>query len=108
MGVMAIDRDVRVNVLVFTHACDAVSAAVPCTEPADTRVHRLMWVSVSVVETLVHGPAVPVIDLDPPVADAIVACLRVVSPAAAAVPPAAPGSAVWSLTHAFVVENEPS
>jgi hypothetical protein len=62
-----------------------------------------MWVSVSVVETLVHGPAVPVIAFEPPEAAAIVACFLVVSPAAAAVVPAAPGSAVWSLTQQLAV-----
>jgi hypothetical protein len=76
--------------------------------PEETSDHRLMWVRVSVVETFVHGPAVPVIAFDPAEAEAIVACFLVVSPAAAAVAPAEPGSAVWSFTQAFVVENVPS
>jgi hypothetical protein len=108
MGVMAIDREVRVKVLVFTHACDADSTADPWNVPEDTSDQRLMCEIVSVVDTFVHGPAVPVIAFDPTDAEAIVACLRVVSPAAAAVAPAAPGSAVCNFTQAFVVENVPS
>src|SRR3954462_1873842 len=108
MGVMAIDSEVRVKVLVLTHAWVDVSAADPWNVPAETAVHRLMWDSVSVVVTFVHGPAVPVIAFDPPEAAAIVGFFLVVSRAAAAVVPAAPGSAVWSLTKQDAVANVPS
>jgi hypothetical protein len=108
MGVTATLSVVRVNVFVFTHACELESAAEPWKVPEETSDHRLTWVRVSVVETFVHGPAVPVIAFDPAEAEAIVACLRDVSPAAAAVAPAEPGSAVCSFTQALVVENVPS
>jgi hypothetical protein len=42
IGVMAIDRDVRVKVLVLAHACDAVSAAEPLNVPAVEALHREM------------------------------------------------------------------
>jgi hypothetical protein len=98
MGVTAMVSDVRVNVFVETHAWEAVSAADPWKVPADEAVHREMWVRVSEVPPLVHVDAIDVIAFDPPDAAAIVAWTRVVDPAAAAVAPAAPGSAVWSLT----------
>lgn len=106
MGVIAMDNDVSENVLPDAHACDAVSAAEALNVPAVLADQREMWLSVSDVPPFVHGPAVPVIAFDPPDAEAIVADLRVVSPAAAAVAPAAPGSAVCSLTN--VVPNVPS
>jgi hypothetical protein len=106
--VIATESDVKVNVFVFTHACDAVSAADPLNVPAVDADHKVMWDSVSVVETLVQGPAVPVMAFDPADAAAIVACFLVVSPAAAAVAPAAPGSAVCSFTQQFAVANVPS
>ena len=99
---------VRVKVLVLTHACDADNAAESWNVPADTADQMLMCDSVSDVPPLVHGPAVPVMAFDPPAAAAIVACFRVASPTAAAVAPAAPGSAVWSLTKQVAVANVPS
>ena len=42
MGVMAMVSEVRVNVFVFTHACDAVSAAEALKVPAVDADHRLM------------------------------------------------------------------
>lgn len=93
---MAMLSDVKVKVFVFTHACEEVRAADALNVPAVDAVQIEMCVSVSVVDTFVQGPAVPVIAFDPPDAEAIVAAFRDVSPAAAAVVPAEPGSAVWS------------
>jgi hypothetical protein len=98
IGVIAIDSDVKENVLPDAHAWDAVNAAVPFTEPAAAAVHKLICDSVSVVPPFVHDDAILDIAFDPPEAAAIVACTRAVDPAAAAVAPAAPGSAVWSFT----------
>ena len=98
MGVMATENDVSVNVFVFTHAWEAVRAADALNVPAVEAVQIEMWLIVSEVPPFVHGPAVPVIAFDPPDADAIVACLRDVSPAAAFDVAAEPGSPVWSLT----------
>jgi hypothetical protein len=94
MGVTEIESEVSVKVFVFAHACDAVSATEPLKVPAVDALHRLMWLRVSDVPPFVHGPALPVMDLEPPEAAAIVAFFRVASPTAAAVAPAAPGSAV--------------
>src|SRR5690348_702226 len=105
---MATDREVRENVLVDTHACDADRAAEPLNVPALEADHRLMWVRVSDVPPLVHEDAIDVIAFDPADAAAIVACTRVVDPAAAAVAPAAPGSAVCSLTNSDAVAKSVS
>jgi hypothetical protein len=94
---MATENDVRENVFVETHAWDADSAAEPLNVPAAAADQIEMWVSVSEVPPFVHEDAIDDIAFDPPDAAAIVACTRVVDPAAAAVAPAEPGSAVWSL-----------
>src|SRR5512139_943873 len=107
MGVTANTSDVRVKVLVDTHACEAVRAHVAFTEPALDAVQNERCDRVSDVPPFVHGPALPVIDFEPPVAAAIVACFLDVSPAAAAVAPAAPGSAVWSFSQQVAVEKVP-
>jgi hypothetical protein len=91
------------NVFVDAHAWLTASGADALNVPPVDADRRLMWLIVSEVPPFVHGPAVPVIAFDPPDAAAIVAAFRVVSPAAAAVAPAAPGSAVWSWTN--VVPN---
>lgn len=108
MGVTAMLSDVRVRVLVLTHACDAVRAAEPWNVPALEAVHRLMCEMVSEVPPFVHGPTLEDAALEPDAAAAMVACFRVVSPAAAAVAPDAPGSAVWSFTQHVAVANDPS
>jgi hypothetical protein len=105
MGVMAMVNDVSVNVFVLAHACDAVSAADPLNVPADDADQSVMCDSVSDVLTFVHGPTDADAAFEPPEAAAIVACLRVVSPAVA---PAAPGSAVCSFTQHVAVANVPS
>jgi hypothetical protein len=97
MGVMATLKLVRLNVFVETHACDADSAAEPLKVPAVEADQIEMCVRVSEVPPLVHDDAIDDIALEPPDAAAMVACTRVVEPAAAAVAPAEPGSAVWSL-----------
>jgi hypothetical protein len=96
--VIAIDSDVNANVLPEAHACDAVNAAVPFTEPAAAAVHKEIWDRVSVVPPFVHVEAIEDIAFDPPDAAAIVACTRAVEPAAGSVPAAAPGSPVCSFT----------
>jgi hypothetical protein len=98
IGVIEMVRLVRENVFVFAQACELDSAPEALNVPAAAAVHRLMWLRVSDVPPFVHADAIDVIAFDPPDAAPIVACLRVVSPAAAAVAPAAPGSAVCSLT----------
>jgi hypothetical protein len=105
---MAIERLVSEKVLVLAHACDAVRAALPLNVPAVEADHRLMWLRVSVVPPFVHEDAIDDIAFEPPEAAAIVACTRVVDPAAAAVAPAAPGSPVWSLTKQVAVAKVPS
>jgi hypothetical protein len=105
---MAIDRDVRENVSPDAHAFEADSAAEPLNVPADDADHRLMCDRVSEVPPLVHDDAIDVIAFDPADAAAMVACTRVVEPAAAAVVPAAPGSAVWSFTKHVAVAKVPS
>jgi hypothetical protein len=80
------------------HAFDADSAALALNVPAVLAVQREMCEMVSDVPPFVQDPDIEDIALDPADADAIVACFRVVSPAAAAVVPAEPGSAVCSLT----------
>jgi hypothetical protein len=87
-------REVRVNVFVDAHACGVDSAAVAFTDPAEDAVHRDRWLSVSEVPPFVHGPTDAEADFEPPDAEAIVACFRDVSPAAALLAPAAPGSPV--------------
>jgi hypothetical protein len=109
MGVIAIVREVRVNVFVEAHACDADNAAEALNVPAVDADHKEMCVNVSDVPPFVHGPTEPVDALEPAVVvDAMVACLREVSPAAAAVAPEAPGSAVCNLTQHVAVANVPS
>jgi hypothetical protein len=108
MGVIAIVREVRVNVFVEAHACDADNAADALNVPAVDADHNEMCVNVSDVPPFVHGPTDAEAAFDPPEADAIVACLRDVSPAAAAVAPAAPGSAVCNFTQQDAVANVPS
>jgi hypothetical protein len=98
MGVIAIVREVRVNVFVEAHACDADNAADALKVPALEADHNEMCVKVSDVPPFVHGPTDAEDALDPADAAAIVACLRVVSPAAALFAPAAPGSPVCSFT----------
>jgi hypothetical protein len=102
------DREVRVNVLVDAHACDADSAADALNVPALEAVHSEMCVRVSDVPPFVHGPTDDEAAFDPPDADAIVACFRVASPTAAAVAPAEPGSAVCSFAQQVAVANVPS
>jgi hypothetical protein len=96
--VIAIDSDVNANVLPEAHACDAVRAAVPFTEPAAAAVHREMCDRVSDTPPFVHVDAIEDIAFDPPEAAAIVACTRAVEPPAGRVPAAAPGSPVCSFT----------
>lgn len=86
------------NVSPDAHAFDADSAAEALKVPADEADHSEMCETVSLVPPFVQELAIEVMAFDPADADAIVACLRVVSPAAAAVAPAEPGSAVCSLT----------
>jgi hypothetical protein len=102
------DREVRVNVFVDAHACEADSAADALNEPALDAVHNEMCVRVSDVPPFVHGPTELDAAFEPPEADAIVACFRVASPTAAAVAPAEPGSAVWSFAQQVAVANVPS
>jgi hypothetical protein len=83
-----------VNVFVFTHACDAVNAAENRKLPDVDASQPLMCVRVSVVDTFVHTPDIDDIAFDPADAADHVTVLRDVSPAAAAVAPAEPGSAV--------------
>jgi hypothetical protein len=105
---MAIERLVSEKVLVLAHACEAVRAALPLKVPAVEADQSEMWLRVSVVPPFVHEDAIDDIALEPAEAAAIVACTRVVDPAAAAVAPDAPGSPVWSLTKQVAVANVPS
>jgi hypothetical protein len=86
--------EVSVNVFVDAHAWDDERAADALNVPAVDADQIEMCDSVSDVPPLVQGPTDALDAFDPPAAAAMVACLRVVSPAAAAVAPAAPGSAV--------------
>jgi hypothetical protein len=90
--------DVRVNVSPLAHAFDDVSATEYRKFPADAASHTLMCVRVSDVPPFVHDGAVPDWAIAPPDAADWVTATRVVSPAAAAVVPAEPGSPVCSLT----------
>lgn len=86
----------RESVSPDAHAFDAASAAEALKVPAVEADLMEMCEIVSEVPPFVHEPDIDVMALDPADANAIVACLRVVSPAAAAVVPAEPGSPVWS------------
>ena len=88
--------DVSVNVFVDTHACEAVKAAEYWKFPAVVESHTEMWLIVSDVPPFVHAAGEDVRLIDPADAALNVNALRVVSPAAAAVVPDAPGSAVCS------------
>jgi hypothetical protein len=105
---MAMDNDVSENVSPDAHAFEDDRAAEALNVPALDAVHRLMWLRVSEVPPLVHEDAMEVIALEPADAAAMVAWTRVVEPAAAAVAPADPGSAVWSLTKQVAVAKVPS
>jgi hypothetical protein len=98
IGVRLMLRDVRENVLAEAHACEAVSVAENRKLPAVVESQQEMWDRVSDVPPFVHEPDIDDIASEP--ADAVphVTVFRVVSPTAAAVVPAAPGSAVWSFT----------
>lgn len=98
IGVIEMVRLVKLSVSPDAHALDAGNAADPLKVPADDADQSEMCETVSLVPPFVQEPDMDDMALDPAEADAIVACLRVVSPAAAAVAPDAPGSAVWSLT----------
>jgi hypothetical protein len=86
--------EVRVNVLPETHACDAVSSTDKSKLPAVTASHTEMWVRVSDVPPFVHTGLVPVRAIALPEGAANANVTRVAEPTAAAVAPAAPGSAV--------------
>jgi hypothetical protein len=94
IGVRETVSDVSVNVFVLTHACDAVSAAEYWKFPADVASHTEMWLIVSDVPPFVHAAGDEVSDMDPADAALNVSAFRVASHTAAAVAPAAPGSAV--------------
>jgi hypothetical protein len=96
-GVKLMARAVRVNVLPDAQACDAVSAAEYWKFPAVVLSQTEMCDRVSDVPPFVHAAGADVRDMDPPDAALNVNAFRVVSPAAAAVVPADPGSPVWSL-----------
>lgn len=89
---------VRAKVLAVAHACEEPSAAEPRKTPAVVLSQNETWLNVSEVPPLVQPPDMEAMDLEPAAAAFQVTDLRVVSPAAAAVVPAEPGSAVWSLT----------
>jgi hypothetical protein len=105
---MAIERLVSEKVFVLAQACEAVRAALPLNVPAVDADQSEMWLRVSVVPPFVHEDAIDDIALEPAEAAAIVACTRVVDPAAAAVAPDAPGSPVWSFTKQVAVAKVPS
>jgi hypothetical protein len=107
MGLMLNVSAVSVYVLVDTHACE-VTEADALNVPAVDAVQNDRCVMDSDVPPFVHGPTDAEAALDPPDAAAMVACLRDVSPAAAAVAPAAPGSAVCSFTQQVAVAKVPS
>ena len=67
------ENDVRVNVFVDTHACDADNAAEPLNVPAVEADQIEMCVSVSEVPPLVQFDAIDDIAFDPADAAAIVA-----------------------------------
>ena len=98
MGETLMLRLVRLSVSPDAHALDADSAADASNVPADEAEKIEMCDTVSDVPPFVHDPDIDDMAFDPPDAGAIVACFRVVSPAAAAVAPDAPGSPVCSLT----------
>src|SRR5215216_6206284 len=102
MGVRATVNVVKANVFPDAHAWVEPKAAENRKLPAVEASQPEMWDSVSEVPPLVHDDAIDVIALEPDAAAAHVTCLRVVSPTAAAVAPAAPGSAVWSLMNVLV------
>lgn len=91
-------RLVRENVLPDAHACEAVSAAENRKLPAVVESQQEMCDRVSDVPPFVQEPDMDDIAFEPAEAALHVTDLRVVSPAAAAVVPAEPGSAVWSFT----------
>src|SRR5215217_6753096 len=102
IGVSATVSVVSANVLPVAHAWVEPNAAEKRKLPAVEASQALMWLRVSEVPPLVHDDAIEVIAFDPAAAAAHVTCLRVASPTAAAVAPAAPGSAVWSLMNVLV------
>lgn len=73
IGVMEMDRLVRLNVLVFAHACEDPRAQEPLKVPAAAADHSEMCDKVSEVPPFVHDEAMDVIALEPPEAAAIVA-----------------------------------
>lgn len=103
---------VNVNVFVATHACGVVNAADQSKLPTVSASHAEMWDSVSFVPPFVQTGAVPVNAIALPDGAAKATVTRVVEPAAAAVAPAAPGSAVCNLRKqpagavAFVLRNK--
>jgi hypothetical protein len=88
---------------------DAVSANEYRKLPADDASHTEIWVMVSDVPPFVHDGFVPDMALEPADAAAHGIVTRVTEPAAAAVAPAEPGSAVWSFANepAGAVNAEP-
>lgn len=87
---------VNVYVFVATHVWGTVRGAVHRTTPAEVWLQLETCVKVSVVPPFVHSGLVPVKPIAPAAAAVKVATWRLVSPAAAAVVPAEPGSAVCS------------
>jgi hypothetical protein len=87
----------RVNVSADAQAFDAVSADPRKFPPVEASQYD-RWLIVSDVPPFVHDGAVPDIAVEPADGAAWVMTTRVVEPAAAAVAPAEPGSAVWSFT----------
>jgi hypothetical protein len=98
-GEIETPRVFSVNVFPFTHACDAVNAALYRKFPAVDASHTEMWVNVSDVPPFVHTGAVPDMAIAPELAADCVTATRVADPTAAAVAPDAPGSAVCSFTN---------
>jgi hypothetical protein len=96
IGTSAIVIVVKANVFVLAHAWVVPRAAESKKLPAVVESQNDTCDRVSDVPPLVHEPDIDDIDTDPAAGAANVTVLRVVSPAAAALVPADPGSAVWS------------